>query len=231
MASAPDIYKAARKKILAKIKSELGSFPKAKKDFTAEQMVKVYNFAERYEVPSSDVFRLVQKNKLAFLAIVAKDPNRMGFYEAELQKYLLTHSKFIKNVELLSKSGKNALYLNNGKISNSKPTGVKSLDLRVTFKNGAVVYVVHKYTHQAGGAQSSALTDVRNTLGHAKGRSSVGNKVYVVAILDGNYYSKIGSKSKISKLEETRLLFPNSVITTWIDFVSDTKHLVNKPIR
>jgi hypothetical protein len=218
-----DIYKVARKKILAKIKLDMGLFPKVMDDITKEQRTKVENFAERYEVEPNEIYKLVLNDKNAFLAIAAKDPNRMGFYEDELRKYLLKQTVFIKSVEILPKSGKDARYLNKGLISSSKPAGVKSLDLKITLKNGAAIYVIHKYTRQSGGAQTSALTDVRNTLNQLGKKTTAGQNVYIASILDGDYYSKISTRSKVSKLEETKILYPNVIVTTWDDFVQDSK--------
>jgi hypothetical protein len=218
-----DIYNVARKKILAKIKLDMGLFPKAMDELTSEQKTKVENFAERYEVEPSEIYKLVLKDENAFLAIAAKDPNRMGFYEAELRNYLLKQKVFINTVEILPKSGKGAHYLNNGLISSNKPAGVKSLDLKITLKNGTVIYVIHKYTRQSGGAQTSALTDVRNTLNQLGNKTAAGQDVYIASILDGDFYSKISPRSTVSKLEETKMLYPNVIVTTWVEFVKDSK--------
>jgi hypothetical protein len=147
----------------------------------------------------------------------------MGFYEAELRNYLLKQKVFINTVEILPKSGKGARYLNNGLISSNKPAGVKSLDLKITLKNGTVIYVIHKYTRQSGGVQTSALTDVRNTLNQLGSKTAAGQDVYIASILDGDFYSKISPRSTVSKLEETKMLYPNVIVTTWVEFVKDSK--------
>lgn len=223
-----DIYKVARRKILAKIKQDMGSFPKVQSDLTKNQMTKVANFADRYELELADILNLVLNDKNVFLAIAAKDPNRMGFYEAELRKFLLKQSTFVRDVQILPKSGPDARYLNQGAISQNKPADVKSLDLLVSLKNGVKIYVIHKYTRQSGGVQSSALTDVKNTLKQLGETSMAGNKVYIAAILDGDYYSRTTTRSKVSKIEQTKLLFPNVIVTTWTDFVQDSKKFMTK---
>jgi hypothetical protein len=228
MQNQADIYVAARRKILSRIKKDMGSFPKKPGELTEEQNTKVANFAERFELDPKEVENLILKDKLAFLAIVAKDPNRMGFYEEELRKYLLKQSHFVRDVCILPKSGPDARYLNRGVISQNKPDGVKSLDLLVSLKNGSEIYVIHKYTRQSGGVQSSALTDVKNTLKQLGKKSFAGNKVYVAAILDGDYYSRTTSRSKVSKIEQTKSLYPNVIVTTWTDFVRDSKKFISK---
>lgn len=222
-----DIYEAARKKILAKIKKDMGNFPKAMVDLTVEQKKKVENFAERYEIEASEIYALVLKDKNVFLAIAAKDPKRMGFYEQALCDYLQKQSSYIRDVKILKKSGSQARFINRGIISNKRPADVKSLDLLVTLNNKSEIYVIHKYTHQAGGVQSSALTDVKNTLKQLNGNNSAGSNVFIAAILDGDYYAKTTARSKVSKLEQTRRDYPNVIVTTHKNFVADSKKFLS----
>jgi hypothetical protein len=99
---------------------------------------------------------------------------------------------------------------------------VKSIDIKVEFKNEAVAYIIHKFTGEAGGAQDNQWREAVAALEQVKGNT--GSTVNLIAVLDGNYYLlPRRSASGLSRLEETRNQHPNAIVCTYENFTEATK--------
>ena len=98
---------------------------------------------------------------------------------------------------------------------------MKSLDLEISFTNGEVLFAVHKYTMEDGGAQDNQYREAKETLKQvhdSRGKVSVN----LAAILDGDYYVKERSTRK-TKLEQAQLEHPETIVCTYKNFESKTK--------
>ena len=216
-----DIYKAAREKILEEL-FEGDIFPKKISDLDSKQLKKIENQAERYGHSIEEVLDSVLHNEVAYRAIVGKSPERMDYYEDTLVEFLKS-LKCVKTAVKLPKSGPNAKYIVNGKIltGGGRRNDVKSLDLEISFTNGEVLFAVHKYTMEDGGAQDNQYREAKETLKQihdSRGKVSVN----LAAILDGDYYVKERSTKK-TKLEQAQIEHPNTIVCTYKNFESKTK--------
>ena len=137
---------------------------------------KVSNFLVRFSLDEEPEDILVKiKEDYLFAATFAKDPGRQNIAEkiqlAELAKYC--------EVQKLPNTGKKALFINNGKISNIRGT-TKSLDAIIND-----TYCSLKYTKDSGGTQTNQITDIKLFLDAAKDCPQ-----NFAAIVDGNEWEK-----------------------------------------
>lgn len=120
------------------------------------------------------------------ISVFMKDPKKQNVYEKILLKHL-TDSGI--NAKKLPPSGKNALYCKNGRIKNiqkkDRPKELKSLDFEIKINN-KVIYLVHKYTNEDGGAQDNQYNDVIHQLNNLDSNTTPN----VWLCLDGPYYNK-----------------------------------------
>lgn len=221
-----DIYEQARIQILKDLRIGL-SFPVAKENLSAKQVKKIEAHAARFGHTIDQVFSAVLQNEVAYFAIVGKNPGRMDYYEDTLVRFLEKEHE-IARIKKLPKSGPNAKHIWRGEIhtGGGKRGDVKSLDLEVEFKNGHILYVVHKFTKEGGGAQDNQYREAKSALSQVRLPSGMA-KVNLAAVLDGDYYSKTSSQG-ISKLEATKLEHTDAVVCTYMTFISETKSIWGK---
>ncbi len=120
------------------------------------------------------------------LTFLMKDPKRQNIYENILKEYVSDQGI---QIEKLKSSGKNAFYPINDRIETNnplKPKELKSLDFKMITKSGQLVYIVHKYTNEEGGAQDNQYNDVIIQLKQL-GKNTI-KKVWFC--LDGRYYNE-----------------------------------------
>jgi hypothetical protein len=216
-----DIYKVARRKILEEL-FENDKFPKKISDLDSKQLKKIENQADRYGHTYEEVLDAVLHNEVAYRSIVGKSPERMDYYEDTLVEFL-TSLKCIKYAKKLPKSGPNAKYIVEGKIltGGGRRNDVKSLDLEILFSNGKLLFAVHKYTMEDGGAQDNQFREAKETLKQIKDKKGKVS-VNLAAILDGDYYIKERSTNK-TRLEQAQSEHPETIVCTYKDFQSKTK--------
>lgn len=150
---------------------------------------KIQMFVERTGLNQEQLLNI--KDKILALdefaiSIFMKDPKRQNVYERILLDYLTENGI---NVKKLPASGKNALYCKSGRIENiqkkERPKELKSLDFEIKIDN-KVIYLVHKYTNEDGGAQDNQYNDVIHQLNNLD--SNTTSNVWLC--LDGPYYTK-----------------------------------------
>lgn len=216
-----DIYAQA----LAKIHAELeiaDSLPSDRGELSAEAIAKIESLAERFGFTTETVIEAVLTNLVAYRVIVGRNPSKMDYYEDALKEYLEA-LPCVKAVQKLPKGGKNSLHVKAGKIvSNAeKLPHLKSLDLKVEFKNGQIAYVIHKHTTGSGGAQKSAYRDAMLTL--EEGLGANGQRLLnLIAVFDGDYY-QMKSRAGLNKIQESKAQHPEALICSYSDFEKETK--------
>ena len=219
-----DIYETKRQQILMEIKILEGVFPKNKTDLNSEQLAKIANHAHKYGHSEAEVLNSVLLDSVAYRAIVGKDPGRMDYYETALVEFL-SKQKQVKAVQKLPKGGTNAYHVNAGKIvQGSKTKLIKSLDILIEFQNGQLLWVVHKFTKEGGGAQDAAFRDAELTLQQVQlpdGKV----KINLAAVLDGDYYKQLIEKGSLSRLDKAKRDAPMTTVATYDTLISETKHI------
>lgn len=156
------------------------------------------------------ITELVNCNDL-LITFLMKDPKRQNVYESILKNYL---SKNNINIKKIPHNGKNAYYPINGRIIKGseikdKPKEIKSLDFQIQTSKDELIYIVHKYTNENGGAQDNQYNDVIIQLKNLS--DDVIKKVWFC--LDGYYYNT-------KRLDELRKINPKIVIVN-IDNILD----------
>jgi hypothetical protein len=218
-----NIYEKARLQILKDLRVGL-TFPVAEGDLTPTQRAKIEAHAKRFGHSVSEVTRIVLENEVAYFAIVGKNPGRMDYYEDALVKFLSLQAQVARAIKL-PKSGPRAKHIWRGEVhtGGGRRGDVKSLDIEVEFKNSALVYVVHKFTQEGGGAQDNQYREAKGAL--AQVRLPSGKvKVNLAAVLDGDYYLRPSAKG-ISKLQATQLEHTDAVVCTYQTFIEETKSI------
>jgi hypothetical protein len=169
------------------------------KDF----MKKINNFIERFSFDESveDILTKIKKDKL-FAAHFAKDPGRQNLYELTQLEELSKHCE----VKKLSNTGRNALYINDSKISSIKDR-TKSLDAIIN----NTYYATLKYTKDDGGSQDNQKADIVLTLEEAKTC-----KENFAVIVDGTYWQK-----RLPELKSKYAEYENLWIGTTDDWIKE----------
>lgn len=114
-----------------------------------------------------------------------------GQFEQVLVNYLTKQTNL--TIENLPNSGKNSLFLKDGKIVKKSETNLtfqqsnKSIDLKSTGINKEDLIFVAKRTTGRGGAQDNQFADAKKFLYQQTPES----KVLLFLVLDGDYYEKI----------------------------------------
>lgn len=216
-----DIYDLALNQKLQEIR-DADPWPIPHEGLRKEQLAKIESHALRFGFDTETVKKAVLENEVAFRAIVGKSPSRMDYWENTLVDYLNSLTCVTK-AEKLNKSGPKAVFIDRGELKfGGKHPHLKSLDLRVEFKNGAVLYVIHKYTKDEGGTQNNQFKDAKDTMREHLGPDGL-RRVYLAGILDGNYYVKIRAKSKQTRLEEAAAAYPSVICCTYLQFEEATR--------
>lgn len=192
--------------------------PKSKNEFTPAYMKRVSTLARKTGYTEDQIIAEVISSKIFFRANILPEPGRQGVHEKTLEKFIQTDITSLINSVMLTKSGKNAKWFNDGEIVVVNPkNNTKSIDLQAEIvKNGEAVpvYGICKYTNEGGGAQDNQHADVVATLKHC----TKDQKFLAIAILDGDYYCKPDRNgvSKHSALETAYADYPNVMITDHI---------------
>ena len=136
----------------------------------------------------------------------AKNPTKQTFHEHYAFNLLKENTPYLKEIYNLSVGGKDALYLQNGQVINkqekSRENTTKSIDFHIVLNVKGIdynIYVMHKYTKEAGGSQDNQYHDVvdwsKQTIGVKE------ENIYFIAILDGNYYQIVDQEQGKTKIE------------------------------
>lgn len=218
-----NIYEKARLEILKNLRVGL-EFPVKEGTLTPVQRAKIQAHAKRFGHLEKDVLKIVLENEVAYFAIVGKNPGRMDYYEDALVRFLSQQPQ-VKRAVKLPKSGPRAKYIWRGEVltGGGRRGDVKSLDLEVEFNNAELIYVVHKFTQEGGGAQDNQYREAKGALAQVRLPSGT-VKVNLAAVLDGEYYLKPSAKG-ISKLQATQLEHTDAVVCTYQTFIQETKSI------
>lgn len=163
---------------------------------------KVKSFCVTFEFNYDAILNLLRQN-VYFAAHFIKDPGRQNFYENQALIYLRSHSIFDKVVKLPA-SGNDSLLIINGRLLRRKE--IQNADNNKTIDFHAIIndinlYIAHKYTAEAGGAQDLQYNDLINFINQAN--PYIGN-AYFIALADGSYYKDLTTNlngQRVSKLE------------------------------
>lgn len=163
---------------------------------------KVKSFCKTFEFNYESILNLLREN-VYFAAHFIKDPGRQNFYENQALDYLKSHSVFDKVVKLPA-SGNDSLLIINGNLLRRREIqntdNHKTIDFHAIIKE-INIYIAHKYTAEAGGAQDNQYNDLINFINQAN--PYVG-KDYFIALADGDYYKDLTTNlngKRINKLE------------------------------
>lgn len=152
-----------------------------------EMRGKICRKASRIKVKEEELLELYGKS-LAFRKMFAEKANRQSIHEKTFFEALNKEWEG-EEVEKLPAHGKNAIYLEGGKLvslEEKSPWNVsKSLDFRLEVA-GQTFLICHKFTNQSGGAQDNQFADVQSLLLQSRGC----RKAHVIAVCDGAYYNE-----------------------------------------
>ncbi|NCU34325.1 hypothetical protein EOM27_03315 [Candidatus Saccharibacteria bacterium] len=155
--------------------------------------VKISNHVNRWEgvISKDDIVREMQTTKTV-PTFLAKDPSRQNLTEGIAKEYLEQFDE-IREVEILSKSGKNSWSIVDGildktdNFTKAEKNGHKSIDFRITLNNGKIIFAAHKYTKDTGGAQDNQGNDL---LAFVVSADQYPDDDYLFAAIgDGEYYT------------------------------------------
>lgn len=221
-----NIYEEARQEILKNLRAGL-AFPLKAGELSAVQLAKIKAHARRFGHSEQDVMKIALENEVAYAAIVGKNPGRMDYYEDALIKFLSKQPQ-VARAEKLPKSGPKAKHIWKGEVltGGGRRGDVKSLDIEVEFTNGEILFVVHKFTQEGGGAQDNQYREAKGALAQVRLPSGKA-KVNLAAVLDGDYYTKPSAKG-LSKLEATKLEHTDAVVCTYETFIEESKSIWGK---
>jgi len=163
---------------------------------------KVKSFCITFEFSYDAILNLLRQN-VYFAAHFIKDPGRQNFYENQALEYLKSHSTFDKVVKLPA-SGNDSLLIINGRLLRRKEIqnaeNHKTIDFHA-ITNDINLYIAHKYTAEAGGAQDNQYNDLINFITQAN--QYIGDS-YFIALADGSYYKDLTTNlngQRVNKLE------------------------------
>lgn len=147
---------------------------------------KIKREAKRIQASERAILHLYQKSP-TFRKYLAPKASRQSVHETAFFEALVrTFGK--DSVVKLPSSGKNALYLEKGKVvsqSKKSPWNLsKSVDFMVEVE-GTKFYICHKYTKQEGGSQDNQYADIQSVMLQGRGCQ----KGHVIAVCDGEYYT------------------------------------------
>lgn len=231
MCAQSDIYEKARTRILREL-SISEKRPKWQGEMTATQLEQVQAHADRYGHSLQEVVDAVIQNEVAFRFILGRNPSRMSYWEAALVDFLNTLPCVARAIQL-PKNGKQRLYIVDGELVSQKPDSlhIKSLDLKVEFRNGAVAYIIHKFTAEAGGAQDNQWREANAALEQLRQKTTRRSKINLVAVLDGAYYIQPRRTSNgKTRIMETQEAHPYAIVCTYQEFSEATRAIWDEPI-
>ena len=154
---------------------------------TVKMREKLKREANRMQVSERAIFNLFRTSP-TFRKIMASKANRQSVHEQTFW-VALKATLGTEHVTKLPVAGKNAVYLEKGKMvaaEDKSPWNLsKSLDFKVEIA-GNTFLICHKYTRQEGGSQDNQYADVQALLLQARGCQ----KAHVIAVCDGEYYNQ-----------------------------------------
>ena len=177
------------------------------KEIKSRDMIKkINNYCEKWDDDYEKVEEQILTDK-RFRRSFVKDVKKTNIYEKEALNYLQNDIKL--NIDKLPARGKNAICLKKGKLvsgSSDKDT-TKSIDL-IEIKKEKLVFYLHKYINEEGGAQCNQYRDVVHFLNESELflQQQKDTDIQFKAILDGKYFDK-----RINKLQKE---YKNIEITT-----------------
>jgi len=189
-------YKKQIKINLLKVLDELKS---------SQMQVKIHNFANKFGYSYGEIEDKIINDEI-FRCVFSKDPSKQNLYQT-LAATFIKSLPMVENFEILSSGGKNAIYIENGKLFYgtdlvNQAKEAKSLDFSWEVEK-TKFYASHKYTKDSGGAQDNQYIDIQNYLKNTRDNNNK-NTIFL-AICDGKYYqqkdSKTGDETKILRLQ------------------------------
>ncbi len=163
---------------------------------------KIKAFCHTFDFSYQEVLNLLRQNQY-FAAHFIKDPGRQNFYENQALEFLKSHLIF-SSVVKLPPSGNDALFIISGRLLRRREIqnadNHKSIDFHA-ITNDINIYLAHKYTAEAGGAQDNQYNDLINFLNQA---NLYNGDDYFIALADGAYYKDQTTSlngQRVNKLE------------------------------
>lgn len=141
-----------------------------------------------------------------------KEPGRQNISENIVAEQI-SKIKDINNFINLSSSVN--LFVIDGKITNIRIDGIKSIDFTWNYK-GKKVFAAQKYTNEFGGAQDNQYNDVINFLKNCQKNE---NHIFI-AIVDGKYYNK-------TKMNNLKKYEKDNVKVCSINDLEEVLHQIN----
>lgn len=170
-----------------------------------DMRLKITNWAEKFGYDFEEIKNKIIEDEI-FRCVFIKEPARQNFYQTLAAEYIKSLDD-VKDFKVLPASGKNAVYLINGKILKgdllkNRSKDIKSIDFFWKFDEFNI-YASHKYTKISGGSQDNQYIDVQHFLKHSRDCNEK-NTIFL-AICDGDYYlqkdSSTGDETKLKRLE------------------------------
>ena len=172
---------------------------------TSQMQVKIQNFADKFGYSYNDIEDKIRNDEI-FRCVFSKDPSKQNLYQT-LAATFIKSLPMVENFEILASGGKNAVYIENGKLFYgtdliNQAKEAKSIDF--SWNVGKIkFYASHKYTKDSGGAQDNQYIDIQNYLKNT--RDSNNKDTIFLAICDGRYYqqkdTKTGDETRIQRLK------------------------------
>ena len=180
---------------------------------------RIQTYASRFEYSTKTVERKIRADRMFRLNFVT-EPRRQKIHEKIAAKWLWEQAGL--NVEVLPQAGKDALYVEGGKIvqvpKEEKRKPSKALDFRWTY-NGTIFYAMHKYTKESGGDQDNQFKEMEELLGNFYRATNPSN--VLVVIVDGPYYTE-------KKIEELRNITRKSSPMSFAVHIEDIPAILKK---
>lgn len=124
-------------------------------DINSQDMaIKIMNWANKFNYSFNEIKNKIINDEIFRCAFI-KDPKKQNFYQTLASKYI-SSLNCVNNFKTLSSGGKNALYVENGKIltgSSLKYKNKETKSIDFMWNTGKYTfYATHKYTKSSGGA-------------------------------------------------------------------------------
>jgi hypothetical protein len=172
---------------------------------TSQMQIKIHNFADKFGYSHNEIEEKIVNDEI-FRCVFSKDPSKQNLYQT-LAATFIESLPMVENFEILASGGKNAIYIENGKLFAGadlihQAKEAKSIDFY--WEVGKTkFYASHKYTKDSGGAQDNQYLDMQSFLKNTRD-CNIKNTIFL-AICDGRYYkqkdSKTGDETKIKRLQ------------------------------
>ena len=171
---------------------------------TKEMEKKITNFSEKFLFPFLKVKQKIKEDEM-FRCFFIKEPGKQNFHQNLAANYIKS-LQGVLNFQVLPAGGKNAIYIENGKLFEGKDLKEKGKDVKsVDFQWNSgkyTIYASHKYTGDEGGSQDNQYKDIQNFLKNTRD-CNLKNTLFL-AICDGEYYlrkdSKTGDNTRLERL-------------------------------